>query len=265
MGSVGTTTFSTGSFAVTAQAAAPQNEAISYSLSSQNIVSTLPAALTVASPSDPIVPSDPVAPVVALDTPASLLRLFLLDNAGNLSASLVSPIASGGAGPEYVTATSDHLYALVSNFTSSSVSVVQISDSYGFTLALADIKPTNPSPMGIAITANNQLVFVLTATTVDRFALNTATGVLTPLGSFLHGLAIPHYLGVTQIALDPPETKLFISGSSAGRAAGDLLAVFSLLGVPLGVVPGIFANDGIDTATLRIPTRGISWLDADRK
>lgn len=115
--------------------------------------------------------------------------------------------------------------------------------------------------MGIALSANEQLVFVLTATTVDRFSLNTATGVLTPLGSFAHGLTIPHYPGVTQIALDPTETKLFISGSS-GRA--DVLAVFSTLGVPLSIVAGIAANGGIDTATLRVPTRGMSWNDIDR-
>jgi DNA-binding beta-propeller fold protein YncE len=254
LNSVAITTFSTGQFAITVrEPESLDREIVSYNLNTGAIADTLQAGVTVAYPTDPIHPGDPIAPVVGVDTATALIRFFTIDNTGNLANTAFTPLASGGASPEYIAITNNNNYALVSNFGGNNVTAVFLNN--GGQPVITDTKSTTANPMGIAVTANDQLAFVLTATSVDRFSFNTNTGVLTFLDSFAHGLTIPHYRGIAQIALDATETKLFISGTLAGN---DVLAAFTTTGAQLGVIAGIQANGGVVTAAFPKPTRGIS-------
>lgn len=257
------TTFDSGvNFAITIGTGSgeppPFSSVNSYSLANKEIVSTFTTPVIAAYPTDPIIPNDPVhSLVVAMDSENNLIKFLHMDAVGNLTSSGFADLSSGGVGPQYIKNASEGDFFFISNFNSDSLSIVHITPGGP---VLIPPNPVSPNPQGIAVSSDYTRVFVLTADTVDRFSFDPTTGVIAFLGSFAHGLTIPYYPGVNQIAVDPTNTRLFVSGTLPGlsRAPADVLAVFTTQGVSLGTIAGIEANGGVVTSGHLVPTRGIS-------
>lgn len=113
---------------------------------------------------------------------------------------------------------------------------------------------TNGIPFSFAVSRNGTTVYVLTYTTVDVFGFNAATGILTPVDSFQHGLSydpVGLYTGIDYLGLDISETRLFLAG------AGTLVA-FTVTGQPLGSVAGVISDAGVALRQSAV-LRGIKW------
>jgi DNA-binding beta-propeller fold protein YncE len=135
-------------------------------------------------------------------------------------------------------------FAFVANTNSDNSSVSVLSTVMPDNVTLLGSTPSSNGPQSLAVTRDGRHVFALTASNVDIFAFDPVAGSLTLLRSFAHGLNIPTYYGVDQIALDACETKLFISASGQ-------VAVFTTYGLPLGTVAGAEGSGGIAICPMR--------------
>lgn len=104
--------------------------------------------------------------------------------------------------------------------------------------------PSSQNPQSLVMTRDGRHLFALTDANVDIFAFDPVAGSLRLERSFAHGLDIEQFFGVDQIALDPRETKLFISSNGA-------VTVFTTYGLRLGTVLGAEGPGGIATCQMR--------------
>ena len=208
----------------------------SFSLQENKFVSTLP------------IPFDAVGIAVSPNgnglvligrSSANTVRRFMLEPNGMLF-DTGQEIISGGTRPFNIAFTPDGNFAFVANLIGNSIGVLDTQNPD--TITLLSAVGTNRLPGTIVVSRDGTIVFILTESTVDIFNFNPQTGTLSLFKSFGHGLLIDPtpLFGVDQMALDPSETKLFISANISRE-----LKVFTINGNLLGFITGIEANGGI--------------------
>jgi 6-phosphogluconolactonase (cycloisomerase 2 family) len=165
---------------------------------------------------------------------ANKVHIFVITRDGHLIDSGLE-VDAGGTGPINITFTPDGGFALVSNFNSSQIGILQLVNPGNIQL-LGSVHTTSP-PQSMVFSRNGSRVYSLGTSTVDSFVFDASAGILTPVRSFTHNLPVLPYFGVDQIALDQRETRLFISAG--------VVEAFSTTGFALGAVPGISANGGL--------------------
>ena len=226
-----------GKFALSVDGSASNQDIVSYSARLNAFVSTLPAnAQAVA------ISPDCRELVLTAEFFNNVVRRFVLNSNGSLEDS--GQTFPAGPRPNNIVFSPNGQFAFVANSNdgSSSISVLSTRDPDNITLLGST--PSSNSPQSLAITSDGRHLFALTSANVDIFAFDPVAGSLMLLRSFAHGLSISSFFGVDQIALDPCETKLFIS-------ANGQVAVFTTYGLRLGSVAGAEGPGGIAICTKR--------------
>lgn len=144
----------------------------------------------------------------------------------------------GAEGAFNITFTPDGNFAFIANRAGNSIGILDTRNPDNIRLIRA--VGTNTSPLTIVVSNNGRRVYVLTESTVDVFNFNPISGTMSFANSFGHGLQIDFLFGVEQMALDPSETRLFISASGSRE-----LKVFTITGTLVGFVPGVQARGGV--------------------
>ncbi len=179
---------------------------------------------------------------------AVALETFLIDSNGYLSTLGTVP-GSFNFSITNIAFSANGNHAFVADF--SGVTVLDTSDPNNIT-KVGDTVSTNDIPFSFAVSRNGTTVYVLTVTAVDIFSFNAATGILTLVDSFQHGLSLGIiYIGVDYLGLDISETRLFVAGAGT-------LAAFTVTGQLVGSVAGVNSDAGV--ALRQSPVlRGIKW------
>jgi DNA-binding beta-propeller fold protein YncE len=219
-------------FALSVDGSASQQDLVSYDLVRHQLVDTLPVdaqAVAVSPRGDGL--------LLTARNFANKVHIFVITRDGHLIDSGLE-VDPGGKGPINITFTPDGGFALVSNFSSSQIGILQLVNPGNIQL-LGSVNTTS-QPQSMVISRDGSRVYSLGTSTVDSFIFDASAGILTPVRSFVHSLPVRSYFGVDQIALGPQENRLFIS-SGTNR----VLEAFSTTGFALGAVPGISANGGL--------------------
>lgn len=215
-------------FALSVDGAGNDRNIISYSLRKNAIVSSLPTnAQSVA--------ISPLTRELVLTTVynRNAVRRFTIDCRGLLSDT--GEETPAGPFPGNSVFTTDGQFNFVADYENGiSVLSTLIPDH----VTLLGAAASSGQPQSMAVTGDGRHLFVLGPQFVDIYAFDAVAGNLALLRSFAHGLQISSFFGVDQIALDPSETRLFIS------AVGQV-AVFTTYGLPLGSVDGSGGPGGI--------------------
>ena len=164
------------------------------------------------------------------------VRRFTIGSRGNLT-DTGQEFPAGGS-PINVIFSPDGVFAFMAD-TAGAGAVSVLGTLIPNHIMLLGSAPASSQPQSLAVTRDGRHVFALGSANVDIYSFDSVAGSLTLLRSFAHGLGITPYYGVDQIALDPSETKLFIS-------AYGQVAVFTTYGLPLGTVSGASGPGGID-------------------
>jgi DNA-binding beta-propeller fold protein YncE len=236
-----------GRFALSVDGSSATQDIVSYSLADNAFVSALPTSAQA-------VAISPITNDLVLTAEFFLnnVRRFTLDNNGILGATIQEFPA--GNSPINLIFSPDGLFAFVANSTTpGSVSVLSTQNPGN--IVLIDSAATTSRPQSLAVTRDGGHVFALGASNVDVFSFDAVAGSLTLENSFAHGLSIDPFFGVDQIALDPDDIRLFISGRGT-------LAVFTTYGLPLGTVSGAAGPGGLDIARSAQPSDPC-WQDEE--
>lgn len=138
-----------------------------------------------------------------------------------------------GTNPGNINFSPDGRFAFVANRSASvnfgGVSV--LSTLFPDNISLLDTVSVPGVVQSLAVSKDGRHIFALGIANVDIFTFDPIAGSLHLARSFAHGLSIATGIGIDQIALDPAESRLFIS-------ATDTLAAFTTYGIPLGSVEG---------------------------
>ncbi|HOF99845.1 MAG TPA: hypothetical protein PKW29_01945 [Clostridia bacterium] len=206
--------------------ATPRSGIISYSLKKNAVVSSVPTdAQAVA-----VSPSRNGLVLTAVMN-ANSVRRFMIDHEGILTD--CKQEFPAGTKPVNISFSPDGRFAFVAN-RSASVSfggVSVLSTLFPDNISLLDTVPVPGAVQSLAVSGNGRHIFALGIANVDIFSFDPVSGSLRLARSFAHGLSIAINIGIDQIALDPTESRLFIS-------ATDRLAAFTTYGIPLGSVEG---------------------------
>lgn len=215
-------------FALSVDGSASNQNIVSYSLKKDAFVSTIPTSAQAVAVS----PTGGGLVLTAVYD-ANHVRRFLIQRHGTLTDT--GQEFPAGPNPININFSPDGNYAFVAG-TSNTVSVLStiIPDD----INLISTVTASYNPQSMAVSNDGKHLFVLGLSNVDIFFFDPVAGNLTLERSFAHELDISSYYGVDQIALDPSETRLFIS------AIGQL-AVFSTSGTKLGVVAGVAGPGGL--------------------
>ncbi len=201
---------------------------VSYSLKKNDFVSTIPtsAQAVAVSPNGNGV-------VLTAEFSTNQVRRFIIQRNGTLADT--GQEIPAGTNPININFSPDGNFAFVTD-AANAVSVLStvIPDQ----ISLISTVPASGRSQSMAVSSDGRHLFVLGSTNVDIFAFDPVAGNLILERSFAHGLSITLFFGVDQIALDPSETRLFIS------AAGQV-AVFSTSGTKLGTVSGVAGPGGL--------------------
>lgn len=217
-----------GRFALSVDGSATNQDIVSYSLRRNEFVSSLPTSAQAVAIS-PETRELVLTAVFANDN----VRRFTIDRNGALADT--GQIFPAGDGPINVNFSHDGAYAFVAD-RNNGISV--LSTVIPGNILLLDSAPSSGQPQSMAVTFNNKHVFALCTNNVDIYSFDQVAGNLTLERSFAHGLSIASFFGVDQIALDPDEKRLFISGNGE-------VAVFTTSGTPLGTVFGASGPGGL--------------------
>lgn len=217
-----------GRFAVSVDGSAGGQNIASYSLEGNVFVSTLPAN----------------AQAVSVSPNTSGLILTAVQFANNVHAYLLARDGSiidtgrefyAGLLPNNVNFSRDGSFAFISNNAGGGVSVLSTARPDQISLIASAGTTTSQS---MAVSRDGRRLFVLGPSLVSIYAFDPVSGALLLERSFTHGLSIASFYGVDQIALDPSETRLFIS-------ANGQVGVFTTYGISLGTVQGASGPGGI--------------------
>ncbi|HWP96464.1 MAG TPA: hypothetical protein VN426_06410 [Syntrophomonadaceae bacterium] len=215
-------------FALSVDGSASNNNLVSYSLKKNVFVSTLPTSAQAVA----ISPTGNGL-VLTAEYDANKVRRFIIQRNGTLTDT--GQEIPAGNNPININFSPDGNFAFVSG-TSNTVTVLStiIPDQ----ISLISTVTASFNPQSMAVSSDGTHLFVLGLTNVDIFAFDPVAGSLVLERSFAHNLGITSYYGVDQIALDPSETRLFISASGQ-------VAVFSTSGTKLGTVSGVAGPGGL--------------------
>jgi len=217
-----------GRYALSVDGSAANQDIVSYSLKRNAFVSTLPTSAQA-------VAISPVTGELVLTAEyfSTNVHRFTVDRSGALADS--GQEFPAGSSPINLNFSPDGFFAFVANLPSG-ISV--LSTLIPGSVALISSAATTSQPQSMVVSSDGRHLFVLGLTNVDIFSFDPVAGNLTLENSFSHGLNIVTYFGVDQVALDPSQTRLFIS------AVGQV-AVFTTYGLPLGVVSGASGPGGL--------------------
>ncbi len=215
-------------YALSVDGSADNQDIVSYSLRNNEFISTLETSAQAVSIS-------PICDGLVLTAvnEANSVHKFMIDNKGILTDT--DEEYQVGDSPININFSPDGQFAFTTNY-SGSVSVLSTINPDN--ISLINTVTASSQPQSMAISKNGKYLFVLGLTNVDIFTFDAVAGSLTLLRSFAHGLEITSFYGVDQIALDPSETRLFISGQN-------LVSVFTTYGTPMGTVTGALGPGGI--------------------
>lgn len=216
-------------FALSVDGSAANQNIVSYSLRENTFVSTLATnaqAVAISPACDGL--------VLTAVTSANSVRRFMINRCGDLKDT--GQQFPAGPNPININFSPNGNFAFVIDF-DGAVSVLStvIPDN----ISLISTIPTSNQPQSMAISRDGRHLFVLGSSNVDIFTFDPVSGTLALARSFVHGLQITSFFGVDQIALDPSETRLFISATGQ-------LAVFTTFGTLLGAVADVAGPGGVD-------------------
>lgn len=175
--------------------------------------------------------------VLTAVTNANSIRRFMINCNGDLEDT--GQQFPSGENPININFSPNGQFAFVTDF-AGAVSVLSTVSPYN--ISLISTTPTSSELQSMAISRDGRHLFVLGMTSVFIFKFHPASGNLALVSSFAHGLQITSFFGVDQIALDPSETKLFISATGQ-------VAVFSTCGTLLGTVADVSGPGGLAICT----------------
>ncbi|HWP96465.1 MAG TPA: hypothetical protein VN426_06415 [Syntrophomonadaceae bacterium] len=207
---------------------------VSYSLKKDAFVSTIPTsaqAVAVSPTGDGL--------VLTAEFASNKVRRFIIQHNGTLTDT--GQELPAGINPNNINFSPDGNFAFVAD-AANAVSV--LSTVVPDQISLISTVPASGRTQSMAVSRDGRHLFVLGSRNVDIFAFDPAAGSLTLERSFSHGLGINTFFGVDQIALDPSETRLFIS-------AFGQVAVFTTSGTKLGTVAGAAGSGGLAICPLR--------------
>lgn len=187
----------------------------------------------------------------------SKVHCYTVDAAGNLSDN-GQEISSGGDGPINISFSPDGHFAFVVNFRGNNLGILKVLP--GMDVELFSTITTNLYPQTVVVSKDGKSIYVLTAEYVDVFGFDPATGTISSLFSFAHGMnrGAGGYYGVDQMDLDSSDSKLFIAANGF-IGASPQLKVFALDGTFLGEVSGVLADAGVCTRPPIGLSRGIDF------
>ena len=215
-------------FALSVDGSASDQDIVSYSLRDNAVVSALPAnAQAVA-----VSPKGNGLVLTAVNRAGTVHR-YTIDRFGMLTDT--GEEITVAEEPININFSRDGNFAFVSSYFPGSVSVLStvLPDQISLISTLS-----GTSAQSMAITKDGRHLFALGSDVVSIYAFDPVSGYLSFQRSFPHGLTISSFFGVDQIALDPSETRLFIS------AEGEV-AVFTTYGTRLGTVAGVSGPGGL--------------------
>lgn len=215
-------------FALSVDGSAENQNIVSYSLKKNAFVSTLATSAQAVA----ISPTCEGLVLTAV-TSANSVRRFMINRCGDLVDT--GQQFPAGTNPININFSPNGKFAFVVDF-SGAVSVLStvIPDQ----ISLISTIPASSQLQSMAISRDGRHLFVLGSSNVDIFTFDPVSGSLVLARSFAHGLQITSFFGVDQIALDPSETRLFISATGQ-------VAVFTTFGTLLGTVADVSGPGGL--------------------
>lgn len=215
-------------FALSVDGSAANQNIVSYSLKKNTFVSTLATSAQAVA----ISPTCDGLVLTAVSS-ANSVRRFMINRCGDLKDT--GQQFPAGTTPININFSPSGKFAFVADF-AGAVSVLStvIPDN----ISLISTIPTSSQPQSMAISRDGRHLFVLGLSNVDIFTFDPVSGSLALARSFAHGLQITSFFGVDQIALDPSETRLFISATGQ-------VAVFTTFGTRLGTVADVSGPGGL--------------------
>jgi 6-phosphogluconolactonase (cycloisomerase 2 family) len=219
-------------FALSVDGSAANQNIVSYSLKKNTFVSTLATSAQAVA----ISPTCGGLVLTAVSS-ANSVRRFMINRCGDLEDT--GQQFPAGANPININFSPNGNFAFVVDF-AGAVSVLStvIPDN----ISLISTIPTSSQLQSMAISRDGRNLFVLGSLNVYIFTFDPVSGTLALARSFAHGLQITSFFGVDQIALDPSETRLFISATGQ-------VAVFTTLGTLLGTVADVSGPGGLAICT----------------
>lgn len=230
-----------------------KDDIISYSLRANAIVTSL------APPDDNGLQAVAISPngdglVLAARTFNNSIRVYNIDRTGTLidtGNDIIVGTGAVGTGPVNITFTPNGNFAFVVG-RNNEVVVLETKNPNEISVVNTVPLQDGSSAQTVVVSEDGKKVYVLSDTAVNVYCFDhCCKRYLTPSRFFKHNLFINSYYGVRQMALDPQERYLFISGS---RVPGTgVLEVFTVSGDDKGPVPGIQpvfeGNTGAGVAT----------------
>jgi DNA-binding beta-propeller fold protein YncE len=215
-------------FALSVDGSAANQNIVSYSLEKNSFVSMLATSAQA-------VAISPICDGLVLTavSDANSVRRFMINCCGELQDTRQQFPA--GSNPINVNFSPNGNFAFVVDFTGN-ISV--LSTILPDDISLISTITASSQPQSMAISRDGRHLFVLGSSNVDIFTFDPVSGSLALARSFAHGLQIASFFGVDQIALDPSETRLFIS------ATGEVV-VFTTFGTFLGTVADVSGPGGL--------------------
>jgi DNA-binding beta-propeller fold protein YncE len=215
-------------FALSVDGSAANQNIVSYSLKKNTFVSTLATSAQAVA----ISPTCDSLVLTAVSS-ANSVRRFMINCCGDLKDT--GQQFPAGTNPNNINFSPNGNFAFVVDF-AGAVSVLStvIPDQ----ISLISTIPASSQPQSMVISRDGRHLFVLGSSNVDIFTFDPVSGSLVLARSFAHGLQITPFFGVDQIALDPSETRLFISATGQ-------VAVFTTFGTLLGTVADVSGPGGL--------------------
>lgn len=215
-------------FALSVDGSAEDQNIVSYSLKKNAFVSTLATsaqAVAISPMCDGL--------VLTAVSSANSVRRFMINCCGELQDT--GEQFPAGLSPINVNFSPNGNFAFVVDFagTVSVLSTINPDD-----ISLISTIPASSQPQSMAVSRDGRHLFVLGSSNVDIFTFDPVSGSLALARSFAHGLQITSFFGVDQIALDPSETRLFISATGQ-------VTVFTTFGTFLGTVADVSGPGGL--------------------
>lgn len=215
-------------FALSVDGSAENQNIVSYSLKRNAFVSMLATsaqAVAISPMCDGL--------VLTAVSSANSVRRFMINCCGELQDT--GEQFPAGLSPINVNFSPNGNFAFVVDFagTVSVLSTINPDD-----ISLISTIPASSQPQSMAVSRDGRHLFVLGSSNVDIFTFDPVSGSLALARSFAHGLQITSFFGVDQIALDPSETRLFISATGQ-------VTVFTTFGTFLGTVADVSGPGGL--------------------
>lgn len=215
-------------FALSVDGSSPDQDIVSFSLEKNAVVSAIPTSAQAVAVS----PTGNGLVLTAKFYDHVVRRFMIQDNGIITDTGQEIPV---GKNPRNINFSPDGEFAFVADAANA---VTVLGTILADQISSIDMVSGSSSLQSMAVSRDGRYLFALGLSNIDIFSFDLIAGKLTLERSFAHGLGINTYFGVDQIALDPSETRLFIS-------AFGQVAVFTTWGTKLGTVAGAAGGGGL--------------------